>query len=190
MDVERALVSATRIAMSGSAGTGKTTLGRRYAEEHGLCYVEEGMRRRIEGGFKLYELDERGHRELMREMWSEQREAEERATQGFVSDRSSVDFAAFWLHYNLVDAEDETREFLDEMAACEARYEAVLLLPWGALPLNADGVRSTNRWLQLKYQTLVEGLHARWTRPERLHRIPSTDDFEARLSFVREALAP
>lgn len=83
------------IALSGSAGTGKSTLGRALAERLELPYIEEGMRKRVNAGLKLYKLDDRARRALMHEMWEEQRERELAAPEGFVADRSSIDFAAF-----------------------------------------------------------------------------------------------
>ncbi len=181
-------MNAPRIAFSGSAGTGKSTLARALADELGVPYIEEGFRRRVDEGLLMYKLDDAQRRELMREMWTEQRALERAAASGFVSDRSSVDFAAFWLHYGLVDAEAETERFLADMQSDAAEVERVVLCPWGVLPLESDGVRSTNRWLQLRYQALLEGMHARMTEPSKLLRIPDTDDLAARLAFVLERL--
>lgn len=181
-------MSARRIAFSGSAGTGKTTLARAVAEHMNVPYIEEGFRRRVDEGLLMYQLDDAQRRDLMREMWAEQRALERAATGGFVSDRSSADFAAFWLHYGLVDAEAETERFLAEMQSDAAKVERVVLCPWGVLPLESDGVRSTNRWLQLRYQALLEGMHGRMTAPEKLLRVPDSDDLPARLAFVLERL--
>lgn len=155
----RAAVGATpRIAISGSAGTGKTTLGRALAAELGVAFVEEGMRRRIERGFRPHGYGAREWSLLIRELWAEHRAAEEAATAGFVSDRSSLDFAAFWLHYGLHEDVDATERFVAEMSAHARRYDRIVLLPWGAMPLVDDGVRSTNRWTQLRYHSILEGL--------------------------------
>jgi hypothetical protein len=145
------------------------------------------MRRRIEQGFRPHGYGPADWRRLIRELWEEQRGAEERARDGFVADRSSLDFAAFWLHYGLQDDADLTAEFLDEMSAHARRYERIVLLPWGALPLVDDGVRSTNRWTQLRYQALLEGLLER-RAPERVLRISGGDDLEARAAQVLAAL--
>lgn len=178
-----------RIALSGSAGTGKSTLGRALAERLGVPYIEEGFRERVDAGLELYKLDERGRRALIRDLWQEQRERELATTDGFVSDRSSIDFAAFWLHYDLMDAMEDTQAFLEAMAAEAARVERILLCPWGVLPLESDGVRSTNPWLQLRYQSLLEGLHGMYTAPEKLLRVPATAEFEERLAFALDAAA-
>lgn len=177
-----------RIALSGSAGTGKTTLGEALARELGVPFIEEGMRARLEAGLQLWTFTEEQHRALLRELWSEQREAEEAASSGFVSDRSAVDFAAFWLHYNLIDDEAQTEAFLERMRRDARHHDLVVLCPWGALPLVDDGVRSTNRWLQLRYHAIVEGLHAEWTAPRELFRVPARAGVEERVEVVMQRI--
>ncbi len=172
------------IAFSGSAGTGKTTLGRAVAKHLGVPYIQEGFRRRVEQGLLMYKLNEGERRDLMRDMWRVQRGQEVRAQSGFVSDRSCVDFASFWLHYGLNDAQDETEQFLGEMREEEARIGHIVLCPWGVLPLEADGVRSTNPWLQLRFAALLDGMHQRMTAPEKLIRLPESVEFEQRLAYV------
>jgi nicotinamide riboside kinase len=151
---------ALRIAVSGSAGTGKSTLARRVAEVLGVPYIPEGMREHIERtGVNLHSLGHEGLRRLVLQLWAERREAEA-AHASFVADRSSYDFAAFWLFYRFAEPDADTdRLFADALAP---RYDAVFLLPWGGIPLMADGLRNTNPWVQLHYQLVLEGVLGRW----------------------------
>lgn len=185
------LGGARRIALSGSAGAGKTRLGRALSAELGLPFIEEGMRARLESGLDLHELGFEGWRALSWELWNEQREREDaalRSAGGFVADRSSIDFAAFWLHYGLFEEAPETERYLEVMRSAAERYERVLLFPWGVLPPEADGVRSTNPWLQLRFQSIVESLQRRYAPPGSLHAVPPTSDFSKRMAFVRSVL--
>ncbi len=183
----RALGAGPRIAISGSAGTGKTTLGKRLASELGVPFVEEGMRRRIEKGFRPHGYGAREWAVLVRDLWEEHRAAEDAAQDGFVADRSSLDFAAFWLHYGLHEDVEATERFVAEMRAHAERYDRIVLLPWGAIPLVDDGVRSTNRWTQLRYHSILEGLLERMA-PGRVIRFEVAEPIAARLQRVLAAI--
>lgn len=180
-----------RLALSGSAGTGKSTLGVRLAAELDLPFLHEGMRRRIEGGLSLHRLDHAELRGLVQELWAEQVEAEERALAehgGFVADRSSVDYAAFWLHYRFLEDAAATASFLERTLAHQERYDRIILLPWGVLPLEEDGVRYADRWVQRLYQATLEGLLHRECPTERLLVLPPLEDLDARLKHVHACL--
>jgi broad specificity phosphatase PhoE/nicotinamide riboside kinase len=176
-----------RIALSGSAGTGKTTLARALAAHWGVPYLDEGMRRRLEGGLDLHSLSPEGFRALNLELRDEQAMRERAALRshgGFVSDRSALDYAAFWLVYRFVDDEEVTEQVMQAAAEQAAGYDAVVLLPWGVLPLHDDGVRSTNRWRQRHFQATVEGLLRREVEPGRLLEMPALRNLEDRIDWT------
>jgi broad specificity phosphatase PhoE/nicotinamide riboside kinase len=178
------------IALSGSAGTGKTTLARALAVRLDVPYIEEGMRRRLEAGLDLHTLDADGMRRLNRSMWEEQKaECEHAAARhgGYVADRSHIDFAAFWLHYGLHDDAAATERMLTETRAA-AQDQFVVLLPHGVLPLVHDGVRSTNPWMQLRFQLLVEGLLERHQPAERFLRLRGAASVAARVEHVLDCI--
>ncbi|QDU67022.1 ATP-binding protein [Engelhardtia mirabilis] len=175
-----------RIALSGSAGVGKTTLGRRLAQELGLPFIEEGMRRRLEGGLRLHEFGPGDYEDLIEELWDEQYEQQVAcAATGFVADRSPYDFAAFWLHYGFMADRERTERTMARLLEQGREYDHVLLLPWGAIPLENDGVRSTDRWTQLRFQSIVEGLLERFAPAGQVCRAESTGDARARLTWAR-----
>lgn len=176
-----------RIALSGSAGTGKTTLGHALAESLDLPFVEEGMRERIGAGLAPATLTAEAYEDLIESLWDEQREREDSHANGFVADRSPIDFAAFWLHYGSLHDRQRTdrrmRAWLEELSC----YDRIVLLPWGVLPLEDDGVRSTDRWLQFRFQAIVEGLHRRHTLAPRLLVVPDElTELEDRRAWVLE----
>lgn len=177
-----------RIALSGSAGTGKTTLGRRLAQTLGLPFLEERMRQRLESGFNLHGMSPQAWRALIAEDWAAQAAAEQAAQDGFVADRSSLDYAAFWMHYQLHENEAQTHEWLQAMSKAAENYDRIVLFPHGVLPLVDDGVRSTNPWTQLRFQTILEGVLERYAPRSALLRLPPITGLEARLEFVLSAL--
>src|SRR5688572_19066707 len=98
-----------RIAISGSAGVGKSTLARCLAERLGVPYIGEGMREYLERtGTNLHALGAEGVRRVVLALWEERKAAEEDARDGFVADRSSYDFGAFWLYYHFAAPEPDT----------------------------------------------------------------------------------
>jgi alpha-ribazole phosphatase len=183
-----AVTAPLRIALSGSAGTGKTTLGRALAAELGLPFIEERMRLRLEAGLDLGALDYHGLEALNRDLWEEHRALELAHPGGFVCDRSSLDFAAFRLHYGFFEGEEETARFFEHAIEHAATYSHVLVFPHGVLPLEADGVRLPNPWLQLRFQLCVEGLTERHIDAARLLRVPATAELAERLAWARGAV--
>ncbi len=172
-----------RIAFSGSAGIGKTTLARRLAAALGLPYLAEGMRQFLEAGGDLHALGPGGLRDLVLRLWEQQRAAEDaafRAFGGFVSDRSAFDIGAFWIYYGFAADDADTRRIFAETQD-RTRYDVVWLLPWGAFPVEADGVRSSDPWRQLHVHVLIEGMLARAGAPVR--RV-TAGPVEARLAEV------
>lgn len=180
-----------RVALSGSSGTGKTTLGQRLADRLGVTFIDEGFRRRLEAGLDVHALGRDGFRALMWELWEELLAAEADAiarTGGFVSDRSSIDFAAFWMHYRFTDHVEETERFVTTTLDHARHYDRIVALPWGVLPLVDDGVRHPNRWLQRHFQATLEGFLYREVEPSRLMWLGEVADLDEREARVLASL--
>ena len=176
-----------RLTLAGSAGTGKTTLGRALSEHFGVPYVPEGMRSRIEGGLDLHALGHEGLRGLVVDLWREQQALQQAAVRdhgGFVADRSPMDFAAFWITYHFTDDHDKSLKFFTETRAGMSDVDRIIVLPWGVLPLVADGVRTANPWVQRGFQALLEGLVQRECAPEALAWMPDFIELSDRVEWV------
>lgn len=160
-----------RVAVTGSAGTGKSTLVAALAACLGLTAVPEGMREYLERtGADIHTLGHAGLQALVTELWRERREAEQ--ADAFVSDRCAVDYGAFWLTYRFEHDLAATDALFAEIRAHARRYDRVYVLPHGAIPLRPDGVRTANPYTQLHFQALVEGLAHRLLPAERLRFLP------------------
>lgn len=92
--------------------------------------------------------------------------------EGFVQDRCPLDFLAFWLHYGFWSENEESHNLFSRAQADLSYYDTIIVLPWGAIELEFDGTRSTNLWLQLKYQSLFEGLAHRLAPNSKLLWMP------------------
>lgn len=162
-----------RIGLTGSAGVGKTTLALTLAGALEVPVLEERMRARLQAGFSLHALTRAEHRDLLRAD-SDDLIAEATACEdGFVSDRTPLDFVAFWLCNGYAADEPEgTGAFLRRAAEATAAWDMVVVLPWGGIPLVEDGVRYPNPWHQLHAQTVIEGLCRRYVEPRRLLFVP------------------
>lgn len=182
-----------RLALTGSAGVGKTSLGRLLAKQLDIPFIPEGMRTRIEAGLDLHTLSRERHRALLEELFEEMLTAAGKAAAtggGFVADRCSIDCAAFWLYYGFGNDADATAGVFERAARALELYDLIVVLPWDGIPLAADGVRSANRWHQLHYQSLLEGLLARWAPEDRVAPMPADIvDIDARAAWVRVRLA-
>ncbi|MCP5156866.1 MAG: ATP-binding protein [Ectothiorhodospiraceae bacterium] len=165
-----------RLAISGSAGCGKSTLARALAERHHVPYIEEEMRRLIEGGLDLHQVTPAEHRALISDQLDGMVAAARAAVRdhgGFVCDRSPVDFAAFWLYFRFGFDRPATDRFFARVEAALEAFGPVVLLPHGALALEDDGVRAANPWVQLHFHAVLEHLLRRMLPRERLWLLPA-----------------
>lgn len=178
------------IGLTGSAGTGKTTLGKGLAARLDRELVAEAMRTRLTAGFDLHQLTREGHRALLLEDATSLARRLAADHEPMLTDRTPLDMAAFWLANGYgVEAPAATEALLARAICAMADYHRVILLPWGGLPLVDDGIRSTNPWLQLHFQTILEGLCRRYVAPERLVLLPEAVKAPAdRLGWVLERL--
>ncbi len=180
-----------RIAMAGSAGTGKSTLARRLAQQLDVPYIPEGMRERVEAGLDMHSLNHDGFEHLVFDLWDEQVAREEEAVRthgGFVSDRSPWDHAAFWLIYRLVSNPAVISRRFAEARARSARLNRIVVLPWGVIPLVGDGVRSANPWTQRLFQSTLEGLVQQEAAENTVAWMPPLVDLDSRLRWMTDLL--
>lgn len=151
-----------RLAISGSAGTGKTTLARELSRRLGLPLIPEAMRAYLEaGGLRLDRVDPPQAAATLATFRAELEAAEGRLG-NFVADNGALDLEAYALWYGCGGA--------SHPGHWGARYDAVVLLPVGALPYERDGIRQEDPRVEARFQTLLEHL-AQAVRP-RLLRVP------------------
>ena len=186
---------ALRIGLSGAPGVGKTTLARALGDALGVPVLAEEMRAHLERtGQPLGALPVEAAGQVLLALWRE-RAAREQATAAFVADNSCLDFAAYGVYYDCLaePAPDDPEEpvLLREPRAHLAAYDAIFVLPCGALPYERDGVRPASRSAQLRHHLIIDGMLRRWADPRKVHRLPDACVALAdRVAWVRARLAP
>ena len=84
--------------------------------------------------------------------------------------------------------EEESARFAKAVVDRVALYDRIILLPHGILPLKADGVRSTNPWIQRRFHSTVRGLLEEEVGAPRFVQMPPLEDLVERLNWVRDLL--
>lgn len=179
-----------RIGITGSAGTGKTSLAADLSCLLDLPVRREAMRDRLAAGFDPHTLTRDGHRRMIAGDADDLALDLARDRDGLVTDRTPLDMAAFWLSNGFgVDDPAGTEALLARAVCAMADYDLVVLLPWGEHPIAADGIRAANPWMQLHFQTVVEGLCHRYVAPHRLLAVTGKAPTAAVAALVRERLS-
>lgn len=179
-----------RIGITGSAGTGKTSLAEELSRVLDLPVRREAMRERLVAGFDPHALPRDGHRRMIAGDADDLALDLAREDEGLITDRTPLDMAAFWLTNGFgVDDPAGTEALLARAVCAMADYDLVVLLPWGEHPIAADGIRSANPWMQLHFQTVVEGLCRRYVAPGRLLAVTGQAPTDMVACLVRERLS-
>jgi hypothetical protein len=182
-----------RIAVSGSAGIGKTTLAVALAEALGLPLIAENY----EPLFRVLGKVPPTQPVLAAALTEihETKRALEARHGDFVTDRCPVDVFYSWLMRGLGTMRKETAALFAQCREQTRQYDLVVLPPWGAFeppkPPPGPGVRrAVNPWIQLRGHACVVGLATMWVGESRLVRLPvSADTVERRVEHVRAVLA-
>jgi len=149
-----------RIAVTGSAGVGKTSLARALAIRLELPLIREEMREYLERrGRRLDGLPPDEVVKVVEGLWLARREAERRLP-SFVADNCLLDFAAYGLQH-AATAGARLARLIDEVTRMADGYHAIFLLPFGSIPYERDGMRSEHEELELRYALVLEALLAR-----------------------------
>lgn len=141
-----------RIALSGSAGTGKTTLAQLLARRLDLPLIPEAMRAHLEaGGARLDDLPPAEAATILAS-FRQDLENQERELGAFVADNGALDLEAYTRWYRCGSG--------SRPGLVAGRYDAVVLLPAGLLPYVQDGIRRDDAEEEIRFQGLLESMAA------------------------------
>ncbi len=151
-----------RIALTGSGGTGKTTLLQELNKHLNLPVIGEGIRPWLKehnfSDFKEMGLDD--VRDMQQDvMFGKMKE--EQSLSSFISDRTTIDNACYALYW--LGQRKEYSKWYDwyhkkAVDHFKNTYDVVFILPHGVIELENDGVRSSNKWYQFILQQMMENM--------------------------------
>ncbi len=142
----------TRIAVIGTHCTGKTTLAKALSKTLDIPLIKECAR-----NHEIKKASPRQYVEIQKHILTEQISAELKYP-GFVSDRSTIDNLAYWLHSCASIADAQTNKTYIRKALNNARnYTHVFLLIPEFYP-REDGFRNTNIIYQLQIAETINAI--------------------------------
>lgn len=122
-----------RIGIIGAAGTGKTALAKNLAAHLGVAYVQDYVMviLKEQGRDSWKGVSDPKARRKIREDALRRKVAAENEHAAFVSDKTAVDYLAYWLQ-NQSEHEDAkaNQAFVDQCRAAAARYDLFVCLPY------------------------------------------------------------
>ena len=166
-----------RIAVSGSAGIGKTTLAQNLAQALNIAYIPEHYEPIFDS------LDKRDSApNVLAELFNKALDIKlsEQAKHGsFVADRCPADLLNLWLRRKLFSLPEASQAFHNRCREAMSSYDLIVIPPWGTLPLLAteqpDRIqrRVINPWRQLLNHASIAGFVRMFVGEEKILYLPS-----------------
>ena len=155
-----------KIALAGSAGTGRTTIAIRIAESIGHTSLTTLAKTILkEEGFQYgtYQTVEEflANARLQRRLFDFKQESE-RNHKNFVTDRSWIDLAAYCIQGMQNRTDFDISTFIEDCRGEVEKYDAIIHIPWGRQPLQFNGTRTINPWFQFIIDSIVCRLANEW----------------------------
>jgi AAA domain len=183
-----------KIAISGSAGTGKTTLATALAARQRCSLIAEGYDGFFDENFDFIKPAGRLRHRIFATL--ESKNGAENECGDFVADRCPADLFNLWLSRGYGTNQGKTADLYSRCRSYIGKYDRIVVLPWSALPLSqvreatARRRRTMNYWTQLYNHSTMIGLLQQWVTPDRLLPIPFTMvGLEARVALVSGSAA-
>ena len=155
-----------KIALSGSAGTGRTTIAKRIASAinyNPLTNLAKSLLK--DEGFR-YGTDETVEEFLatpVRQLKLFQlKQMKESELENFVTDRSWIDLAAYCIQGMQTRTDFDISSFIEDCRTEVEKYDAIIHIPWGRQPLQPNGTRTINPWFQFVIDSIICRLANQW----------------------------
>jgi len=179
-----------KIALAGSAGTGRTTIARKLSEviaHPSLTNLAKTILKDF--GFQ-YGMGQTVEQFLCtpkrQNMLFDNKSVMESHYENFVTDRSWIDLAAYCIQGMHVDENFDITSYVENCKLEAEKYDVIVHIPWGRQPLTPDGTRTTNPWFQLIIDSIIFRLSGLWQIE--LLSLPDNLDNDESVKWIVEKL--
>ncbi|MES9906357.1 MAG: AAA family ATPase [Sedimenticola sp.] len=182
-----------KIAISGSAGCGKTTLVHTLSQAMETAFIPEQYDCFFNHSGR-YIQPRQQLMKLIEEVLDHKHQQENKHT-NFIADRSPIDLFNLWLSLDFSANKKRTDQFQQKCEVYLQKYDLIILPPWGALPMkqvseaHSPRKRVMKPWVQFRHHSTLIGIALQWLPVNKLLPIPShITHQEERLSFILKSL--
>jgi len=155
-----------KIALAGSAGTGRTTIAKRIASAINYIPLTNLAKSLLKTeGFKY------GTEETVEEFLAtpskqlklfQLKQEKENELENFITDRSWIDLAAYCIQGMQNCTNFDISSFIEDCRIEVEKYDAIIHIPWGRQPLQPNGTRTINPWFQFMIDSIICRLADQW----------------------------
>lgn len=158
-----------KIALTGSSSVGKTTLVQSlmatpsFAREVPVTLSTDARSLLSQLGYKSMDAMEQEQTRAFQRLYFDLKWQEELAHVSFVTDRSFVDVAAYWLERDTIGCSEALRnELIEPCRLRSLEYSWHFYLPFGLVPFDSDGYRSENMAFHRAVDERIRSLLKAW----------------------------
>ena len=173
--------SSLKIVVIGSHSTGKTTLARMLSKKFSIPMISEAARKFDKE--KISNISSKEYINIQKQILDMQLE-EESLRNEFISDRSTIDNAAYWIHNCSNNVKDiENINYIDKAIKNIPNYTHIFLLIPEFYPIS-DNFRDTNIVYQLQIAEIIHTILVMY----QIKHYRITGDIKTRFDKVMEVL--
>jgi GTPase SAR1 family protein len=182
-----------RIAVSGSAGSGKTSLVESLAKQLELKIISE----HYDDFFDKQGRYIKPPKKLMQKIDQvlDSKHQQELDAKSFIADRCPIDLFNLWMTRGYHSNKTHTDDFYKKCIEYLKKYDFIILIPWGDIPLKQVDQADSNRkrvmkpWIQFQHHSTIIGVAMQWIPLNKIIAVPQgLDGVERRCEYVMKAL--
>ena len=165
-----------RIAVSGSAGSGKTSLVESLSKRLNLKIIPENYDDFFDKQGRHLRPPERLMQKINKVL--DIKHKQELDAGEFIVDRCPIDLFNLWMTRGFHLTKGRTDEFQKKCIKYLNKYDALILLPWGDIPLKQVEQAGSKRkrvmkpWIQFRHHSTIVGIAMQWIPLNKIIAVP------------------